>query len=48
VAKVQHHAGELFPRVGFIVTSLTLPSRAAVRFYNKQGTAEHWTKEGKR
>jgi len=40
VAKVEHHAGELFPRVGFIVTNLTLPSRAVVRFYNKRGTAE--------
>jgi DDE family transposase len=25
VAKVEHHAGELFPRVGFIVTNLPLP-----------------------
>jgi hypothetical protein len=32
VAKVEHHPGELFPRVGFIVTSLTLPSRAVVQF----------------
>ncbi len=40
VAKVEHHAGELFPRVGFIVTNLTLPSRAVVRFYNKRGTTE--------
>ena len=47
VAKVEHHAGELFPRVGFIVTNLTLPSRAVVRFYNKRGTAEPWIKEGK-
>ena len=47
VAKVEHHAGELFPRVGFIVTSLTLPSRAVVRFYNKRGTSEQWIKEGK-
>src|SRR3990167_5446822 len=39
--------GEMFPRVGFIVTNLTLPSRAVVRFYNKRGTAEHWIKEGK-
>ena len=38
VAKVEHHAGELFPRVGFSVTNLTLPSRAVVRFYNKSGT----------
>ena len=47
VAKVEHHPGELFPRVGFIVTNLTLPSRAVVRFYNKRGTAEQWIKEGK-
>ena len=38
---------ELFPRVGFIVTNLSLPSRAVVRFYNKRGTAEQWIKEGK-
>src|SRR5215471_6928118 len=47
VAKVEHHAGELFPRVGFIVTNLTLPSRGVVRFYNKRGTSEQWIKEGK-
>jgi hypothetical protein len=46
VAKVEHHAGELFPRVGFIVTNLTLPSWAVVRFYNKRGSAEQWIKEG--
>jgi hypothetical protein len=38
VAKVEHHVGELFPRVGFIVTNLRLPNRAVVRFYNKRGT----------
>jgi hypothetical protein len=47
VAKVEHHQGELFPRVGFIVTNLTLPSRSVVRFYNQRGTAEQWIKEGK-
>jgi hypothetical protein len=47
VAKVEHHLGELFPRVGFIVTNLTLPSRAVVRFYNERGTAEQWIREGK-
>src|ERR1700674_2071508 len=47
VAKVEFHFGELFPRVGFIVTNLSLPSRAVVRFYNKRGTAEQWIKEGK-
>ncbi|MGH9691303.1 MAG: IS1380 family transposase [Candidatus Acidiferrales bacterium] len=47
VGKVEFHFGELFPRVGFIVTNLSLPSRAVVRFYNKRGTAEQWIKEGK-
>jgi hypothetical protein len=47
VAKVEHHPGELFPRVGFIVTNLSPPNRAIVRFYNKRGTAEQWIKEGK-
>jgi hypothetical protein len=47
VAKVEFHFGELFPRVGFIVTNLTAESRAVVRFYNKRGTAEQWIEEGK-
>jgi Transposase DDE domain group 1 len=47
VAKVEHHLGELFPRVGFIVTTLTGTNRAVVRFYNQRGTAEQWIKEGK-
>jgi hypothetical protein len=47
VAKVEFHFGELFPRVGFIVTNLTAESRAVVRFYNKRGAAEQWIKEGK-
>ena len=47
VATVEHRAGELFPRVGFIETNLTVPSRAVVRFYNKRGTSEQWIKEGK-
>ncbi len=47
VAKVEHHPGELFPRPGFVVTNITPPSRAAVRFYHKRGTAEQWIKDGK-
>ena len=47
VAKVEFHFGELFPRVGFIVTNLETDSRAVARFYNKRGTAEQWIKEGK-
>jgi hypothetical protein len=46
VAKVEFHSGELFPRVGFIMTNLETDSRAVVRFY-KRGTAEQWIKEGK-
>jgi len=47
VAKVKFHVGELFPRVGFIVTNLETDSRAVVQFYNKRGTAEQWIREGK-
>ena len=47
VAKVEWHAGELFPRVGFIVTNLNRHARNVVRFYNGRGTAEQWIKEGK-
>jgi hypothetical protein len=47
LTKLEHHAGELFPRVSFIVTNVTLASRIVVRFYNKRGTAEQWIKEGK-
>ena len=47
VAKVEWHRGELFPRVGFIVTSMTAGPEGVVRFYNGRGTAEQWIKEGK-
>jgi len=47
VAKVTWHAGELFPRVGFIVTNLTGSPKQVTRFYNHRGTAEQWIKEGK-
>ena len=47
VRKVKFHAGELFPRVGFIVTNLETDSRTVVRFYNKRGTTEQWIREGK-
>ena len=33
VAKVEHHVGDLFPRVGFILTTLPLQNRAVVRLY---------------
>jgi hypothetical protein len=47
LTKVEHYLGELFPRLGFIVTNLTLPRQAVVRFYNRRGTSEQWIKEGK-
>ena len=47
VATVEWHQGELFARVGFIVTNLTWRSKRVVRFYNGRGTAEQWIKEGK-
>jgi hypothetical protein len=47
VAKVEWHAGELFPRVNFILTNLRWKSSNVVRFYNKCGTAEQWIREGK-
>ena len=47
VSKIEWHAGELFPRVGFIVTNRTDPAKGIVRFYNGRGTCEQWIKEGK-
>ena len=47
VAMVKWYQGELFPRVGFIVTNLNYPPKGIVRFYNGRGTAEKWIKEGK-
>jgi len=47
VAKVEWHQGELFPRVGFVVTNLSLPAVGVTHFYNGRGTAEQWIKEGK-
>jgi Transposase DDE domain group 1 len=47
VAKVEWHQGELYPRVGFLVTNLKRPAERISRFYNGRGTAEQWIKEGK-
>jgi hypothetical protein len=45
-AKIQWHQGELFPRVGFIVTNLDSGAKPVVDFYNRRGTAEQWIKQG--
>jgi hypothetical protein len=47
VAKVEWHQGELYPRVGFIVTNLTRPAERISKFYHGRGTAEPWIREGK-
>jgi hypothetical protein len=47
VAKVEWHPGELYPRVGFIVTNPVRPVERVVAFYNHRGTCEQYIKEGK-
>jgi hypothetical protein len=47
IAKVEWHPGELYPRVGFLVTNMSRPVECVVAFYNKRGTCEQWIKEGK-
>ena len=47
VATVEWHQGELYPRVGFIVTNLKRPAERISKFYNGRGTAEQWIREGK-
>jgi hypothetical protein len=34
VSKVEWHQGELYPRVGFIVTNLARPAKRVVRLYH--------------
>lgn len=47
IAKIEWHPGELFPRLGFIVTNLPMEPEEVTRFYNRLGTAEQHIKEGK-
>jgi hypothetical protein len=47
VAKVEWHPGELYPRVGFIVSNLARSAEGIVPFYNQRGTCEQHIKEGK-
>jgi hypothetical protein len=47
VAKAEWHPGELYPRVGFIVTNLSRHNGRLVTFYNQRETAEQYIKEGK-
>ncbi len=47
MAKIEWHAGELFPRVGFVVTNLRRSPKRVIKFYNGRDTAEQRVKEGK-
>ena len=47
VTKVEWHPGELYPRVGFVVTNLSRPAERVVGFYIQRGTCEQRIKEGK-
>jgi hypothetical protein len=47
IAKVEWHEGELWARVGFIVTNMSRTPENVVHFYNKRGTCEQDIREGK-
>jgi hypothetical protein len=47
IAKIEWHPGELFPRVGFIVTNLPMEPDWVMGFYHQRGTAEQQIKVGK-
>ena len=39
---LEDNRGELFPRVGFIVTNMSAKAKNVVRFYNRRGLCEQW------
>src|ERR1700687_4002354 len=41
IAKVEWHPGELYPRVGSIVTNMSRPAERVVDIYNKCGRGRH-------
>jgi hypothetical protein len=47
VAKIEWHQGELFPRIGFVVTNSRLPGGKVTKVYNGRGDVENRIKEGK-
>jgi hypothetical protein len=47
VAKIEWHWGELFPRIGFVVTNSRLPAGKVVKVYNGRAEIENRIKEGK-
>ncbi len=47
ISKIEWNAGELFPRIGFIVTSSRLAAGKVVKVYNGRAEIENRIKEGK-
>jgi len=47
VCKIEWHVGELFPRVGFIVTNSNLEAQRVITIYNGRAEIENRIKEGK-
>ena len=47
VAKIEWHRGDLFPRIGFVVTNSKLPVVKVTKVYNGRGDVENRIKEGK-
>jgi hypothetical protein len=47
VCKIEWHVGELFPRVGFIVTNSNLEAHKVITIYNGRAEIENRIKEGK-
>jgi hypothetical protein len=47
ICKIEWHEGELFPRIGFIVTNTRLAAGKVVKVYNGRAEIENRIKEGK-
>jgi hypothetical protein len=47
VAKIEWHRGDLFPRIGFVVTSSRVPAGQVIKVYNGRAELENRIKEGK-
>ena len=47
VGKIEWHVGELFPRVGFIVTNSNMEAQRVITVYNGRAEIENRIKEGK-
>jgi hypothetical protein len=47
ICKIEWHVGELFPRVGFIVTNSNIEAQRVITVYNGRAEIENRIKEGK-